>query len=150
MPTCCHRFFDVFFLFLLSSLVVQISCQYHHWFWSYDNFFIRDWPEIQKFEIPLPGFCPIPGDWREVEIPSLARMSLIKFYWILQNARVTAFYRFWVIKGKPKGQKAGGGKITPPPPPIPPRLGLTKKIYHHISKFHFWKLQQSKEDKFEY
>ena len=44
-----------------------------------------------------------------------------------------------------ESQKAGGGKITPSP-----RLGLTKKIYHHISKFHFWKLQQSKEDKFEY
>ena len=29
-----------------------------------------------------------------------------------------------------ESQKAGGGKITPSP-----RLGLTKKIYHHISKF---------------
>ena len=28
-------FFDVI-LFFLSSLV-QVSCQYHHWFWSYDS-----------------------------------------------------------------------------------------------------------------
>ena len=32
--------FDVV-LFLLSNLVmVQVSCQYPHWFWSYDNFFL--------------------------------------------------------------------------------------------------------------
>ena len=105
-------------------------------------FFIRDWPEIQKFEIPLPEFCPIPGDWGELDIPSLARMSPIKFYGTLQNARVTAFTVSELLR---ESRKGGGGKITPPP-----RLGLTKKIYHLISKFHFWKLQQSKEDKFEY
>ena len=71
-------------------------------------------------------------------------MSQINFYWILQNARVTAFTVSELLR---ESQKGGGGKITPP---APPRLGLTKKIYHHISKFHFWKLQQSKEDKFEY
>ena len=28
-------------VFLLSSLVTgQVSCQYRHWFWSYDNFFL--------------------------------------------------------------------------------------------------------------
>ena len=71
-------------------------------------------------------------------------MSPIKFYGILQNARVTAFTVSELLR---ESQKGGGGKITPPPPP---RLGLTKKIYHLISNLDFWKLQQSKEDKFEY
>ena len=32
-------FFDV--LFLVSSLLLlQVSCQYHHWFWYYDNFLL--------------------------------------------------------------------------------------------------------------
>ena len=35
--------------------------------------------------------CPISGDWGELEIPNLTRMFLIKCYWMLQNARFTAF-----------------------------------------------------------
>ena len=53
-------------------------------------FFIRDWPEIWKLEISLSEFCPISRDWGELEIPNLARMFLMKCYWMLQNARVTA------------------------------------------------------------
>ena len=39
---------------------------------------IRDWPEIRKSEIPSSEFCPISGDWCELWIPNLVRMSLIK------------------------------------------------------------------------
>ena len=53
--------------------------------------FIRDWQEIRKSEIPPSEFFPISADWNELGIPKLARMSLIKCYWMLQNARVTAF-----------------------------------------------------------
>ena len=53
--------------------------------------FTRDLPVIQKSEIPLSEFCPISGDWDELGIPNLAQMSLMKSYWMLQNARVTAF-----------------------------------------------------------
>ena len=53
--------------------------------------FTRDLPVIQKSEIPLSEFCPISGDWDELGIPNLAQMSLPKSYWMLQNARVTAF-----------------------------------------------------------
>ena len=35
-------------------------------------------------------FYPISGDWSELEIPNLAGMSLIKCYWMLQNASVAA------------------------------------------------------------
>ena len=31
-------FFDVFFVFLAKFLSVQVLCQYHDWFWSYNNF----------------------------------------------------------------------------------------------------------------
>ena len=64
-------------------------------------------------EIPPSEFCPISGDWGELWIPNLARMSLIEFYWMLQNSRVTAFTAFelrenqlwgegWVVKLPPR------------------------------------------------
>ena len=49
---------------------------------------------------------PIIWSWGKLEISNLAQTSLIKCYWMLQNARV-----FWVIKGKPT--EGGGDKITP-------------------------------------
>ena len=52
--------------------------------------FIKDWPEIRKSKIPPSKFFSVPGNWGKLGIPKLARMSLIKFYWMLQNARVTA------------------------------------------------------------
>ena len=54
----------------ISSLVLEL--------WQFS--FIRDWPEIRKSEIPPSEFCPISGDWGELGIPNLARMSLIKRY----------------------------------------------------------------------
>ena len=53
--------------------------------------FIRDKPKIQKLEIPLSGFCPISENWGEFEIPNLAQMFLMKYYWMVQNVRVTVF-----------------------------------------------------------
>ena len=38
--------------------------------------FIRDWPENQKSETPVSGFCPRSGDWEELG------MSLIESYWM--------------------------------------------------------------------
>ena len=66
---------------LIPSLVMKL--------WQFS--FIRDWPEICKSEIHPSEFCPISGYWNMLIIPSLARLSLIKCYWILQNSRVTAF-----------------------------------------------------------
>ena len=47
---------------------------------------------------------------------NLTQMSLIKCYWMLQNARITSFT---VIKGKPTG-----GGVNSAPPPLPLRLAL--------------------------
>ena len=84
-------FFDVA-LFFLSSLVTGSSfisksslvlelCQFS---------FTRDWPEIQKSEIPPSEFFPISGDIEKL-LPNLAKMSLIECCEMLQNARATAF-----------------------------------------------------------
>ena len=107
--TSTSNFFDVV-LFLLSSLVtgpsfMSISSLVLK-LWQFS--FIRDWPEIRKSEIHPSEFCPISGDWDKLWIPNLARMSLIKCYWMLQNARVTAFTVSELLK---ENQKAG--KITP-------------------------------------
>ena len=79
-------------LFLLSILVtapsfVSISSLALE-LWQF--FLVRDLPEIWKSEIPPSEFYPISDDWGELWIQNLTRMSLIKCYWILQNARVTA------------------------------------------------------------
>ena len=65
--------------------------------------FIKDWPEIGKSEIPLSEFCPMPGDWGELGILNFARMYLIKCYWMLQNATVTAFTLSELLREKQQG-----------------------------------------------
>ena len=75
---------------------------------------------MRKSEIPTSEFFSIAGDWGQLWIPNLARMSLIECYWMLQNSTVAAFTVFELIR-----ENQLGGKITPPPPPPqPPRLGL--------------------------
>ena len=66
---------------------------------------------MRKSEIPSSEFFPISGDWSELGISNLVRMSLIKCY----KMPGYSFYRFWVIKRKPTVKL---------PPLSPPRLGL--------------------------
>ena len=100
------NFFDVvlFLLWILvigpsfmsiSSLVLEL--------WQF--YFIRDWPEIWKSEIPPSEFWPIFGDWGKLWIPNLARMSLIKPYQMLQDARVSAFTVSELLREKQQGVK---------------------------------------------
>ena len=100
------NFFDVvlFLLWILvigpsfmsiSSLVLEL--------WQF--YFIRDWPEIWKSEIPPSEFWPIFGDWGKLWIPNLARMSLIKSYQMLQDARVSAFTVSELLREKQQGVK---------------------------------------------
>ena len=99
------NFFDV--LFLLSSLVTG-PC-----FMSMSSLvlelrrflFIKDWPEIQKLEIPPSEFCSVSEDWvSEQGIPNLARTSLIKCYWMLQNTRFTGVTVSELLKENQLGQ----------------------------------------------
>ena len=89
----------------ISSLVLEL--------WQFT--FVRDWPEIRKLEIPPSEFCPISQDWGELGIPNLAPMTLIKFYWMLQNARVTVFTVSELLR-----ENQQKGNINP----HPPRLGV--------------------------
>ena len=121
MPTWSHSEFFLMPLLILvigpsfmsiSSLVPEL--------WQFP--FISDWPEIGKSEISPSKFDPIYGDWGELEIPNLARLSLMKCYWIQQDARVTAFTVSELLReNHQEGWGGGGVKL---PLPSPPRLEL--------------------------
>ena len=91
-----HHVIVIFFLLSSISLVnFSLWSKFHVYVITGSGiitiFFIRDWPESQKSEIPLSAFCPITGDWGELRTPNLARMSQTKCYWMLQNYRVSTF-----------------------------------------------------------
>ena len=94
---------------------MQVSFQYHHWFWRYDNLLYKGLTRNAEIRISPVWVFPSIGDWGKLELPILVQMSLIKCYKLLQNARVAVFT--WVIKGKSTGvgrireDKIGGGRI---------------------------------------
>ena len=106
--TSSSELFDVV-LFLLSDLVTCPSFMPISWLVLELWHLIRDWPEIWKSEIPLSEFCPISGDWGKLGILDLVRKSLIKYIWIVENARVTAFTVSVLLR---ETQHGGGGKIN--------------------------------------
>ena len=86
---CWHGIIVKFFYvakFHLSSLATGPSLMSTSWLvlglWQF--LFKKDWPEIQKWEIPPSEFYPISGDCGKLEIPDLVQ-------WMLQIARFTAF-----------------------------------------------------------
>ena len=110
--TSLSKFFDGI-LFLLSSLVtslsfMSVSSQVLE-LWQFS--FMRDWPEILKTEIHPSGFYPMSGDWDKLGIPNLARMSLVKCYQMLQNAKVTPLNVSELLREN----QQGGAKITTHP-----------------------------------
>ena len=135
--TSSSIFFDVV-LFLLSSLVtgpsfMSISSLVLE-LWQFS--FIRDWPEIWKSEIPPSEFCPISGDWGKLEIPNLARMFLMKCYWMLKNARVTAFTVSELLRENQQAGMGGAGVKSSPPSP---RLGLSRSVTSEATReFTLW------------
>ena len=115
----------IFFWHCLVSLVmfsywskfhVNIMTGLELWQFS----FIKYWPELWKLEIPLSKFFPISGDWGELGIPNLAKLSLMNAKSLhVAKCQGYSFYRFWVIKGK-----STGSKITLPPIPRLIRLAI--------------------------
>ena len=90
MPTGRHRqkFLTLPCFSCQVWLLVQVSCQYRYWFWSYENLLKISW----KSETLPSEFCPISEGWGELGIPNLVRISLMK--------RVTAFIVSKLIKIK--------------------------------------------------
>ena len=128
MPTWSHSEFFLTPLLILvigpsfmsiSSLVPEL--------WQFP--FISDWPEIGKSKISPSKFDLIYGDWGELEIPNLARLSLMKCYWIQQDARVTAFTVSELLRENHQ-EGWGGGERVKLPLPSPPRLELN--LWMHI------------------
>ena len=119
--TSSSIYLTLFCFYCQFYLLVQVSCQYHHWFWSYDNFFLYKGlnrnPKIGNTHIwVLPN---IPNIWRlgKIRIPNFARIDLMNCYWMLQNARVAAFTVSDLLRENQQGG-GGGGKITTPPTQI--------------------------------
>ena len=121
--TMTSQFFDmtsssIFFdavLFILSSLVtgpgfMSLSSLVLE-LWQF--LFLRDWPEIQKSEILLSEFCSISGDWGKLGITNLALKFLIECYWMLENAKVTAFTVYELLRKDQQGGGGGGVKLPP-------------------------------------
>ena len=132
LPTCHHRQSSLVTgpsVMSISSLVLEL--------WQFS--FIRHWPEIQKSDITLSGFCPISGDRRELGIPNLPQMLPN-----VAKCQGYSFNCFWLIKGKP----TEGVKLLPPPFPnlTQIRVKLTfcpvqdRKRYILLSFSSIWKL----------
>ena len=99
-------FFEIS-VFLVSSLVtgpsfMSISLLVLE-LWQF--LFITEWPVIQKSDIPSSELCLLSGDWSELWIPNMAHMSLMKSYWMLQNASVTAFSFSELLRENQQGVK---------------------------------------------
>ena len=95
--TRCHHQIFLKLLFLLLSLVSGLSFMLMSLsaLVLQQSSLTKDWPEIQKLEIPLFEFCSKSGDWGKLGIPNLTLISLMKCYRMLQNAMVThCFYCF--------------------------------------------------------
>ena len=45
------------------------------------------------------------GEWKKLGMPNLARISVIKCYWMTQNARITAFTVFELLRENKQGVK---------------------------------------------
>ena len=86
-------FFFAATLFFCSSLITGSSLMQISWLvlglWQFS--FIKDWQEIQKSKIIPHEFFWIPQDWGKLATAIFAEIFVIKCYWILLNAKVTAF-----------------------------------------------------------
>ena len=63
-------------------------------------------PEVGNTHVWI---CQIPGDWSKVGMPNLTQISLIKFYWPLQNVKVSA-----LIVSELFMENQQGVKLPPP------------------------------------
>ena len=65
-------------------------------FWILTIFVYKELTQNPKSELPASNFCQISGDWDELGISVLARMSRMKCYWMLQIDTVIFFSNFGV------------------------------------------------------
>ena len=70
-------------------------------------------------EISPPEFCLISGDWGKLGIQNLTRMSLIKYYRMLKNGRVTDFTVSEFLRENQEMGGGGGRGLVKLPPLLP-------------------------------
>ena len=84
--------------------MVQVSCQYHHWFWSYNTLLLQGLTrnlEIGNSPVWVLGNIWRLGQGRDTKFGTHVSNEL------LRNAKKCqdySFSDFWVIKGKPTAQ----------------------------------------------
>ena len=125
------------FCFLCQvGLPAQIPCQYHHWFWSYENLLYKGLARN-----PQLGNTPV---WVLHDIFTLGRVMDTKLGTIVSNEMLLngancqgySFYCFWVIK-----RKQTGDNITLIPPT---RLGLRLQINLRLKPWNIVLLHKGK------
>ena len=96
-------FFDFVLSFCQVQLLVQVSCQYRHWSWSYDNFFYKRLtknPEIGNIPVSvLPNICRL-GQVRGTKFGTNISNEML-----LNTAKCQGYsFRFsWVTKEESTG-----------------------------------------------
>ena len=101
---------------------------------SFLNFLLSIFVSVVNFvtksqEIGNTPIWVLPNIWRLRRVSDTKFGTNVSDEMLLNAAKCQGynFYCFWVIKGKPTGEGAGGKITLPPPlPPPPPRLGLIK------------------------
>ena len=85
---------NIFYVFLFSLVKFSYWSKFHVSVITGSGvitiFFYKGLTRNPELDISPPVFCPISGDCGKLGIPNLARMSLMKYYLMLKNARVTA------------------------------------------------------------
>ena len=103
--------FNVVFFFCQIYLLFQVSCQYHHWSCSYDNFLLEGIDQKSgNWNYPvwiLPNILTL--GW---VIPNLARMPLIKSYW-MPGLNLLPFLSHEEKSNRDGGWGGGGGEELP-------------------------------------
>ena len=134
---CKHQFFLTLFCFSCQVwLLAQIPCQYHHWFWSYENFLYKGLTRNPEL-----GNTPV---WVLHDIFTLGRVMNTKLGTIVSNEMLLnaancqgySFYCFWIIK-----RKQTGDNITLIPPT---RLGLRLQINLRLKPWNIVLLHEGK------
>ena len=111
--------------------MVQVLSWYHDWFWNSDNFrLLRIDQKCGNRKYPRLAFCSIYGGCDILGISYLPRISLIKCYWQLQNAKVRAFTVSELLR------KNQHGEIKLPPTMIRVKISYFQKSL--ASNDSFW------------
>ena len=112
----------------MQKSISNFSCPVQlYWISQFcSKYFAQD---CRNMEIRKKTVWILPNIWglAQVMIPNLARMSLVEYYWKLQNARGYRIYRFWVIKAK-----STGGRVTLPPATIQVKVQVAYFFYDLI------------------